>query len=201
LTWLIVWNLQRLAKISCESRVSALLHVPWLAWGPGVPHGCTVAEPVSLLDLGPTLTEWLGVTSFHPERSDPAVRSGELAASLVGRTWDGAQKIETDGADARVLCAEAIAYGPDLVMVRRGRWKLIAHRDGRPLALYDLRDDPGETRDRAAAEPGVASALGDIARRWRESGCGATGNGDGPDRWSDLDDTVRQRLRDLGYSE
>ncbi len=176
-----------------------LLHVPWAAWGAGVPAGRRVTAPVSLLDLAPTLADWLGVAPFRPVAGRP-LPDADWAGGLVGRSRAADPDPEAAG-PARPLLAEAIAYGPDLVMVRNRRWKLIARRDGAVLALHDLEADPGETRDLASAEPAVAARLQAVVVAWRDSGCGAAGEGDGGGGWQDLDETVRQRLKDLGYAE
>ncbi len=178
-----------------HSHFQELLHVPWAAWGPGVPAGRRVQAPVSLLDLAPTLADWLGLAPFTPTVGRP-LADGAPAASLIGRS-----RADLDApADRTPLLAEAIAYGPDLVMVRQDSWKLIARRDGAPLALFDLADDPGETRDCSAAAPQELAALCAVAVAWQASGCGASGPGSGGG-WGDLDDTVRQRLKDLGYAD
>ncbi len=174
-----------------HSLFQELLQVPWFSWGPGVPPGVRSREPVSLMDLPATLCDWLGVKAFVP-----TLPASGFARHLQGRSLAG----EQDEAD-RLILAEAIAYGPDLVAVRRGRWKLMAHRDGRPLALFDLLGSPGEERDLAAANPSVVAELQDLLRRWRESGCVAATDEGGPDSWNDMEDTVRQRLKDLGYSD
>lgn len=55
--------------------------------------------------------------------------------------------------------------------VRRGDWKLIrfyaanADRTDR-LELYDLKADIGETRNRAAEQPGLVKELGDLMARF-----------------------------------
>ncbi len=172
-----------------HSQFQELLRVPWAAWGPGVPVARRVATPVSLCDLAPTLAEWLGVTPFTPDHEGP------MGAELTGRS------LAVDApAEERLILAEALAYGPDVVALRRGGHKLIAHRDGRPLALYDLEADPKETSNRLHDDPATVEALlGDLSR-WRESGGGATGDA-GSGGWQDLDATVRQRLKDLGYAD
>ncbi|MBE0564713.1 MAG: hypothetical protein IH621_02045, partial [Krumholzibacteria bacterium] len=104
-----------------------------------------------------------------------------------------------DDAGTTPVLAEAIAYGPDLVMVRRGNWKLVARRGGEPLALHDLDADPAERHDRQHERPEVLNDLRQVAAAWQASGCGAAGDGTGGG-WADLDATVRQRLKDLGYA-
>lgn len=171
-----------------------LLHVPWISWGPGVPVGVRSRAPVSLCDLPFTLCDWLGVPPLQP-----TLPPDGFAAHLVGRSQ--ATGVEAGDQEERLILAEAIAYGPDLVALRRGRWKLIAHRDGRALALYDLLGSPEEDRDLTQANPQVVAALLEELKKWRESGLGAGGEGKGSGSWDDLKDTVRQRLKDLGYSE
>ncbi len=175
-----------------HSLFQELLHVPWLAWGPGVPAGVRTGEQVSLLDLPFTVLDWLGLPALPSPEHVPE----DLAPLLGGRSLaDGT------GADhQRVILSEAMAYGPDLVAVRRGRWKLIARRDGRPLALFDLQTAPSELEDLRDQQPQVLAELTGIAARWHDSGLGATGPGDGGS-WSDMDTVIHQRLKDLGYAE
>ncbi len=193
-----------------QSHFEELLHVPWLAWGPGVPAGARVEGPVSLLDLAPTLLEWLGLPPLPPTTL-PNSAPPELAAALKGRTQaplaaraapgggvppqPGRLRLESE----RLRLSEAIAYGPDLVAIRRGKWKLVAARDGRPLALFDLERDPLESVDASGSAPDALAELVALARAWHTSGVGAAGDGGGA--WADVDDTVRERLRDLGYTQ
>ncbi|HOX25876.1 MAG TPA: sulfatase-like hydrolase/transferase [Candidatus Krumholzibacteria bacterium] len=173
-----------------HSQFQELLHVPWLSWGAGVPALGQVGTPVSLLDLAPTVADWLAAGAFPLPA--PAV------PGMVGRP------LATAGPDPdRVLLAESIAFGPDLVSVRQGPWKLIAHREGRPLGLYDLAADPRERDDRHTAQPERLRAFQAVLARWRQAVPPAVerGKGDGGSGWSSIDDEVRKRLKDLGYGE
>lgn len=163
-----------------------LLHVPWIARGPGLSSGALRDGDVSLCDVGPTLSRWLGA----PDLPLPAVDMPEL----LGRP------LPADGDDGspRILLAENIAYGPDLVSVRKGTWKLTAHRDGRVLALHDLGEDPGEMRDRAGDSPDVMAELSAVLDRWREA---AARGDDGGDGWESTDERILRQLRELGYAE
>ncbi len=117
-----------------------------------------------------------------------------------------ANQVATSPDPERLLLAEAIAYGPDYVSLRRGPWKLLAHRQGKPLALFQIISDPEEKNDRLASEPEIVEDLLAVLKDWRTSGSGATGENnnqesDGGKSWDDMDDTIRQRLKDLGYSD
>ena len=108
------------------------VRVPLLAHFPdGRDAGTAVVDPVSLLDLAPTLLDLAGVD----ERLPPAGRS----------------LLEPDG--ERVVLAE---YHVEKVrapcfMARRGRWKyILVHGHG--SQLFDLDADPGE-RESLAGRP------------------------------------------------
>jgi len=180
-----------------HTQFQELLHVPWLARGPGLPSGLVVRRPVSLCDLAPTAAAWLGMP--------PLPSSAHAHASLLGRA-QAAEAAASAGAE-RVLLSEDIAYGPDLVGVRSGPWKLIARR--RPLAalaLFHLGDDPLETRDLREEQPQRLQELLDAASVWDrvdERGDGGSGDRGEPDAsgdWEKLDDRVRRQLRELGYA-
>jgi arylsulfatase A-like enzyme len=166
-----------------------LLHVPWLATGPGVPAGVRRDEPVSLCDVAPTLLEWLGL--------DPLPGPQVSLPGLAGRSQAAAPR---EGASRHIL-AEDLAYGPDLVALRRGPWKLIAHRRGDPLALHHLVDDPGEQVDLIADEPAMTADLAQAVLAWRRAIADPAGAETPGGDWKDISGAVRKRLRDLGYTD
>ncbi|MDY0108582.1 MAG: sulfatase-like hydrolase/transferase [Candidatus Krumholzibacteria bacterium] len=177
-----------------HTQFQELLHVPWVSWGAGVPAQGPIARPVSLLDLAPTLADWLSCGPLPL----PAVEID----GLVGRSQAGRGAAASD--EVRTLVAEACAFGPDIVAVRQDSWKLIAHRDGRVLGLYDLAADPRERDDRHAAEPERLRRLQTVLAAWRTKlpATAARGPTDAAKGgWSQLDSEVRKRLKDLGYGE
>jgi len=127
--------------------------VPLLAAGPGVAAGAS-PEPVSQLDLAPTLCELAGVA--EPE----AKLEG---ASLAGMLGGG-------GPAPEVVAGEYLAEGvtAPMVMLRRGRHKFV-RCPGDPDQLFDMAADPSELHN-VAADPSaadVARALGaECDRRW-----------------------------------
>lgn len=129
------------------------VRVPLFVRAPGHSSAGRVAEPVSLLDLAPTLLELAGV---------PAL--GDLAEEP-----DGVSLLEPGGRPGPVL-AEYLAEGvtAPAVMVRDGRHKLVVC-EGDPDQLYDLAEDPAELVN-LAAEPGhrpILTALrAALAARW-----------------------------------
>jgi len=110
------------------------LRVPLVLAGPGLPRGARVNEPVSLVDLRPTLDALLGLPPAAGDGLDlaPLWRGGTIAARTLY-------------AETR-FPEEEFAWSP-LAAARRGALKLIA---ALPPELYDLERDPGEKHNLAA---------------------------------------------------
>jgi arylsulfatase A-like enzyme len=127
------------------------VRVPLLMRWPGrISAGQIVTDPVSSLDIFATATAAAGIDRFDiRQRLDgidlmPYLRQG--AASLPHRDFFWRR-----GA---------------LAAFRSGDWKIVrpAGRDGGIWQLYNLREDPTETTDRAAEEP---RKLEELRRRWQ----------------------------------
>lgn len=146
-----------------------LLRIPLVLAVPGEPPA-RVSEPVSLVDVAPTLLELLGVA---------AVDRGP-----------GVSLLRPPAAGERTLVAEDLLYGKPRRAAIRWPWKLEVG-DGR-ARLYRLDRDPGETRDVADRYPGNARSLREdlaaLAERSGESREGVT-----------LDAETERNLRSLGY--
>lgn len=145
--------------------------VPMIFSGPGIPSGERVEQVVSLLDLGPTLTE---MADAPPMRDI----SGQSMVSLMNGedpTW------------RNEAFSEMINLGPTYPypgrMIRKGPWKLI-HYDGADPILFNLDEDPNEFVNRADDPEckGIRDYLHDRAR-----------HGWDPDRALQI---LRQRARD-----
>ncbi len=150
------------------------VRVPFIAWRPGtIAPGGVSAAPISLLDLFPTAATLAGATL-------PADRSYDgrnLGAALTGAATGDAP---------RTLFHY---FGYQLQAVREGKWKLFVAVDRRPeprpaslwfdhqprvfenqhrlLAapeLYDLEQDPAESRNLATDQPAIVVRLTRLAR-------------------------------------
>jgi choline-sulfatase len=114
-------------------------HVPMLIWSPKRFKPRRVKEPVSLLDILPTLAELGGTTT--------------LARNVDGRSLVPLLEGAAENADATAW-GEYLAEGTvaPMYMLRRGNWKFI-HTPTDPDQLFNLADDPNELKNLAASHP------------------------------------------------
>ncbi len=124
-----------------------LVRVPLIFHGPGIPAGVRVEEPVSLVDLLPTLLSLVGAP---------------LPPGIDGVDVSGLWK--KGGPTGRVLVSEADHWidnksGNFRRALRRGSWTLHYDADTESFALYDLRRDPTEQRNVAAQHPELVAEL------------------------------------------
>ncbi len=156
----------------CRNLFDTSLRVPLLVRVPGV-AAKTVARPVQNLDLVPTVLDYLGIAAG--------------GARFEGRSL----RAEIEG-NAR---APGIQYGLQgtLRSASDGRFKLIQNLAGGPPVLFDLKTDPGETKNVLAAERRPFATLRDALAAWlaRSEGKGA----------ADAARAAQEKLRSLGYIE
>jgi choline-sulfatase len=102
---------------------------PWIVAGPGIPRG-RIPEPVSLLDMGPTLCGLATIPPVYP------VSDGRDLSDLLWR-----QRESGPGLAIMENYGEGVRRG--WRMVRRGPYKL-TYVPGCESELYNLADDPDE---------------------------------------------------------
>jgi len=162
------------------------LHVPLVIAGPRVPAGQIVSEPVSLVDVAPTIASLADLGAFDAD-----------GTVLIGS--------RTSDVGARTLYAESFAplldfgWAP-LRTLRADGWKYVAAPEPE---LYDLTHDPGETRNLVTTETARAA---DLARRVDAVSSATLTTTDAPADLSrrsaedaKADSDVRTRLQALGY--
>lgn len=130
-----------------------LIHVPLVIKTPRIwleSRVRSVAEPVELVDLMPTLLDLVRVPQ------DP--RDGIQGRSLLGTLLPEAAALPR-----RPVFAETQGHGASLQCVQEDGWKLVRTRTaqgGRPTAqLYRLDRDPGEAQDLSREHPAVVRKL------------------------------------------
>jgi len=121
------------------------IRTPMVARWPGrIPAGKVDETIWSFVDFLPTAAELAGARP--PENLDGV----SIVPTLLGENQD---------LDSRMLYWEAFADNDFQQAVRYGRWKALRLGVGRPLQLFDVIADPGETVDHAAREPRVVAEI------------------------------------------
>jgi arylsulfatase A-like enzyme len=166
-----------------RTQYEEMLRVPLLFNGPGLPAGRRVVEPVSLVDVVPTVLAQLGVPA-------PSELDGRDLAPL----WRGEAPPQLRD---RTLLGEADHSGeaPNLTAsARHGRFKLVLDRASGEARLFDLQADPAESRDTSSQHPEqVARLRAEIERLLAEPPLGR------PLELEPLHLAEVERLEALGY--
>ncbi|MDP6605532.1 MAG: sulfatase [Dehalococcoidia bacterium] len=145
----------------------------------------TVVDPVSLLDLVPTLVDGLDLPA------DGAVFHGR---SLLPPVFDGADATRDLFLSRRPLMRESAR----VYAFRSGRYKFIYNGRAETTELYDLVDDPTERVDLAARFPFRARLLLQRVLLQRHHNLIALADAGGARR-SPLDGDTQRALEALGY--
>jgi choline-sulfatase len=126
--------------------------VPMLLAGPDVPEGFVCREPVSLVDVFPTVTACLGLKPHPDDRDLPGISLFDVACGVAPK---------------RTMLSEYHAAGAatGAFMIRKGPFKYVYYA-GMPPQLFDLDSDPQETRD-LAQEPGYRGLAEDCETELR----------------------------------
>lgn len=123
--------------------------VPWIMRYAGViPRATQVNQPVSLLDLAPTLTAYAGATSL------PGATGLDLSECLCKGIEPPLRDITSTLSDRRC--------GPS-AMIRRGPWKLIVYHGHERPELYNLEKDPAEKND-LSGSPQCAAIIDELRK-------------------------------------
>jgi choline-sulfatase len=158
------------------------LRVPLIIAAPGRAAG-TREEPVSLVDLAPTLLRAAGVTP-------PVEMKGRDLLEVRGAARDDAGGRGAASAD---LYSETdyprVAGWSPLQALTDGRWMTI--RAGASTEVYDLLNDPLQAHDVAASQGAIASAMAARAGAIHASAAAGGARVIAPE--------AQERLRSLGY--
>ena len=129
------------------------LRVPLIVRWPGVTKPSTIADAVCAIDFFPTLLEVCGV------KNDVKVDGVSLVTLLKG---------EALKRDALYFHYPHYHLGKPGGAVRAGDYKLIEFFENGRRELYDLKKDPGESRNLIESNAAVAKELGDKLADWRK---------------------------------
>jgi arylsulfatase A len=127
--------------------------VPCIVSWPGViPAGRESDMLIAAIDLLPTLSRACGIDWKSKTQGKPIIDGIDLWDSLLGK----------ENVPRRTELLHWHGMSADPLALRSGDWKLVLREDpnkeAKP-ALYNLREDPSESRDLAAANPGLTATL------------------------------------------
>ncbi len=128
--------------LHANSFFGELVHVPLIIAGPGITSGKRVTEPVSHVDLMPTLRELLGIDCLRGDARGRSFRS------LLGGGGAPASRGQYT-VDARPEAGDALIEGSH---------KLMSRASGEEF-LFDLASDPGESRNLLEQRKDIAEAM------------------------------------------
>ena len=126
--------------------------VPMILAGPEVPAAFVCHEPVSLVDVFPTVTQGVGLMPHPDDRDLPGSSLFDVVQGLAPR---------------RTILSEYHATGAatGTFMIRKGRFKYVYYV-GMPPQLFDLDADPQEVSD-LGQEPGYRGLVLDCEMELR----------------------------------
>lgn len=168
------------------------IRLPLILRHPDLPEGRVVSDRIRSIDIAPTLLEILGIDAtriaFDGESALPAIHSPRPGPDRDAYS------------ESRNLVAYSVPHSPgefdrkddQLYSLIQGKWKYIHHRF-RPAEsqLFDLEQDPFETRNRIGEEPEIArrlaASLGEVEAIFA------------PGVETPPPPDLRERLRSLGY--
>jgi arylsulfatase A-like enzyme len=166
------------------------VHVPLIVRAPGIGKpGRVVSSPVELIDLAPTLLDLAGLPP------NPLAEGKSLRRLLEGEQPHGSRW---------AYAFTESGYAQDYQRsITSERYKLVYVPDagdrrfmkGSELELYDLKEDPGETRNLVAQRPEIAGRLKRELRDWIADG----GAGAAAPAAVRIDAQAEDQLRSLGY--
>jgi arylsulfatase A-like enzyme len=179
-----------------QSVYEELMHVPLLIRFPGGQWGGRrIGEPVSLVDLKPTILDAIGRPELCGEcrgRSLLPAIEGETTLStepvVTGMRWN-VKKYYRPWKESR---------GDVNVVVRQGSLKGIWNLEPGTMELYDLAADPGERSNLAESRSERVRELMASVRTWYAA-CREQASAHGPRRTEELDADTLEEIRSLGY--
>jgi arylsulfatase A-like enzyme len=135
------------------------LFLPVLVWAFGLPHAAFSAPPNFLLIL--TDDHGYGDVSTYHESDVRTPNIDRLATSGMLFTA------------MRANCTVCSYAGKSYEAIIRGEWKLLRNDPFSPLELYQIKEDPQERNNLAAAQPKILAELATALRAHIQRG-GAT---------------------------
>jgi len=130
--------------------------VPLIIVGPGL-RNQAISQQVSLLDLAPTILDLVKIEkpkAFLGNSVLPLITGNRAKAGSL----DAISEADTGINEVSVGTKLQLNVNHRVISVRTGKWKYI-YNEGRQDELYDLEDDPKETKNIIDVKPEIATEL------------------------------------------
>ncbi len=124
-----------------------LIHVPLVIKLPGRSDGKVIKDQISSLDIMPTILELMDIQM--PETAKNQLRGASLVPAMKGASVDKDVYSETDYR----------LYTYKRAVQTKDGWKFIYTMENKSKELYNLKNDPGETKNLVNTEPKLAYEL------------------------------------------
>lgn len=154
-----------------ESVFDPAFHVPLIVFDPAAPRPSRISAITESIDITPTLLDWLvgSIPASMDGKSLLPWITGEWIASDTPTDWRSAAFMEIEFGEQGHDTRFQQTFGLDAercraAILRDTRWKYIHFAGGVPPMLFDMQNDPLETRDLAASAR-YAGTLSEMARR------------------------------------
>jgi arylsulfatase A-like enzyme len=139
---------------------------------------------VTLVDLMPTVLDYLQIP-YPPNQ----IQGQSLLPLIEGK--DSAHDY---------VCALETEQDQTRLAIRHGPWKLLCMAEGDPrYELYNLRDDPLESRNLSKERPDIVAQLRNALREWRDRNHEARISSKEQEESKGLSPEDKKKLRSLGY--
>ncbi len=180
-----------------QSVYQELLHVPLIVHLPRGEHaGRRIAEPVSLVDVMPTILAYVGQSARAA-----GARGRDLMPLMRGGVSPGGGAPRVVGMRMNTTRFyrpwESLRGGVN-VAIRSGAWKGVWNQAIDTLELYDLGSDPGERTNVADGHEPLVTAMRSMAEQWYAECMGSKQEAEVIEV---LDEETLRNLRELGYVE
>ena len=157
-----------------------LVNIPFVVWGPEIQPGREMA-PVSLVDVLPTVLEWVGVEATKD------LDGISLLPNLL----------DQETIDDRTLLIESPLYGRPHTSVLHWPFKMIVDGDDMPMSIVNLEHDPLETKNILASHAVVGETMAAALHELRRAAARAIALA--PDEAATPSGEILERLKSLGY--
>jgi arylsulfatase A-like enzyme len=142
-----------------------------MRWAGKIKPGSVCKTPITSVDFLPTFTKLAGgqLPSTQP------IDGVDVTPLLLGEPiaersifWHYPLYLQGKGLTIDVPGGETYSWrGFPSTSLRRGDWKLIEFHEDNSVALYNLKDDPGEQSNLASAMPEIAAQLREELDAWQ----------------------------------